>query len=61
MNRITPGPRPRLLVALLFAVLLALPAFPAAKNIAVIMSAGSKLQDVQLAELVDAAAHAPIP
>jgi hypothetical protein len=52
MNRISPGPRPRLLVALLFAVLLALPAFPAAKNIAVIMSAGSKQQDVQLAELV---------
>jgi hypothetical protein len=40
------------LVALLFAELLALPVFPAAKNIAVIMSAGSKQQDVQLAELV---------
>jgi hypothetical protein len=52
MNRITPGPRPRLLVALLFVLLLVLPAFPAAKNIAVIMSAGSKQQDVQLAELV---------
>ena len=52
MNRITPGPRPHLLVALLLALQLALPAFPAAKNIAVIMSAGSKQQDVQLAELV---------
>jgi ABC-type phosphate transport system substrate-binding protein len=36
---------------LLFAALLAVPAFPAAKNIAVIMSAGSKTADVQLAEL----------
>lgn len=47
----TPGPRSGLLAALFFAVLLALPAFPAAKNIAVIMSAGSKTTDVPLAEL----------
>jgi hypothetical protein len=38
--------------ALFLAVVLARPALPAVKNIAVIMSAGSKLQDVQLAELV---------
>ena len=48
----TPGPRSGLLAALFFAVLLALPALPAAKNIAVIMSAGSKTADVPLAELV---------
>ena len=48
----TPGPRSGLLTALFFAALLALPAFPAAKNIAVIMSAGSKTTDVPLAELV---------
>ena len=30
----------------------ALPAFPAVKNIAVVMSAGAKLQDVQLSELM---------
>jgi hypothetical protein len=41
-----------LAAALLLAVVLALPALPAVKNIAVIMAAGSKLQDVQLAELV---------
>jgi ABC-type phosphate transport system substrate-binding protein len=41
------------LTAVLFLVaLLAIPAFPAVKNIAVIMSAGSKTADVQLAELV---------
>ncbi len=48
----TPGPRSGLLAALFFAALLALPVFPAAKNIAVIMSAGSKTTDVPLAELV---------
>lgn len=48
----TPGPRSGLLAALFLAALLALPALPAAKNIAVIMSAGSKMADVPLAELV---------
>lgn len=52
MNRKSAGPRSGLTVALFLAALLALPAFPAAKNIAVIMSAGSKTADVQLAELV---------
>jgi hypothetical protein len=52
MNLKSPGPRSGLLAALFFAALLALPAFPATKNIAVIMSAGSKLQDVPLTELV---------
>lgn len=52
MNPRTSGPRLGLLAALVVAVVLALPALPASKNIAVIMSAGSKLQDVQLAELV---------
>jgi len=52
MNPRTSGPRLGLLAALFVAVVLALPALPASKNIAVIMSAGSKLQDVQLAELV---------
>jgi hypothetical protein len=47
-----PGPRSGLLAALFFAAILALPALPAAKNIAVIMSAGSKTTDVPLAELV---------
>jgi hypothetical protein len=47
-----PGPRSGLLAALFLAALLALPALPAAKNIAVIMSAGSKMADVPLAELV---------
>jgi hypothetical protein len=46
------GPRLSRAFALLFATLLALPAVPAAKNIAVVMSAGTKLQDVPLAELV---------
>src|SRR5438067_1343461 len=32
--------------------LLAFPSFPAVKNLAVIVSAGSKLQDVPLAELI---------
>ncbi len=48
----TPGPRSGLLAALFLAAVLALPALPAAKNIAVIMSAGSKTTDVPLAELV---------
>jgi hypothetical protein len=52
MNPRTSGPRLGLQAALFVAVVLALPALPASKNIAVIMSAGSKLQDVQLAELV---------
>jgi hypothetical protein len=52
MNRTTPGPRLGLWAALFSLAMWALPAFPAAKNIAVIMSAGSKLQDVQLTELV---------
>ena len=52
MNRTTPGPRLGLLAALFSLAMWALPAFPAAKNIAVVMSAGSKLQDVQLTELV---------
>jgi hypothetical protein len=56
MKSITPGPRSglsaALLLAALVATLLALPALPAAKNIAVIMSAGSKTTDVPLAELV---------
>jgi hypothetical protein len=33
-------------------LLLSLPAFPAVKTIAVVMSAGSRLQDVQLSELM---------
>jgi hypothetical protein len=52
MNRKSTGPRIGLTAALFLAALLALPAFPAAKNIAVVMSAGSKTADVQLAELV---------
>lgn len=52
MNPRTSGPRLGLWAALFLAVVLALPALPASKNIAVIMAAGSKLQDVQLAELV---------
>jgi hypothetical protein len=52
MNRKSTGPWSGLAGALFFAALLALPTFPAAKNIAVIMSAGSKTADVQLAELV---------
>ena len=50
MKRKTWGQR--LVVAASFlALLLSIPAFPAVKNIAVVMSAGSKLQDVQLSEL----------
>lgn len=52
MNGKTTGQRLCLAVALFLAVVLARPALPAVKNIAVIMAAGSKLQDVQLAELV---------
>jgi hypothetical protein len=52
MNGKTPGQRLCLMAALLLGVTLAQPALPAAKNIAVIMAAGSKLQDVQLVELV---------
>src|ERR1700730_14898393 len=37
---------------ILMMAMMALPAFPAIKNIAVIMSAGAKLQDVQLSELM---------
>lgn len=51
MKFTTWGPQLGLLAALFFAALLALPAFPAAKNIAVVMSAGSKTTDVPLAEL----------
>jgi hypothetical protein len=36
----------------LLSLLMSLPVFPAVKNIAVVMSAGAKLQDVQLSELV---------
>jgi hypothetical protein len=52
MNRKSTGPRPGLTAALILTALLAVPAFPAVKNIAVIMSAGSKTAGVQLAELV---------
>jgi hypothetical protein len=52
MDRRTPGPRLGWLAALLLGAIVVFPAFPAAKNIAVIMAAGSKVQDVQLAELV---------
>ena len=48
----TPGQRLWVVAALFLAVILARPALPAVKNIAVIMSAGSKLQDVQLSELM---------
>jgi hypothetical protein len=52
MNGKTSGRRLWVVAALCLAAILAQPARPAVKNIAVIMSAGSKLQDVQLAELV---------
>jgi hypothetical protein len=52
MNGKITGQRLCLAAALLLAGVLARPARPAVKNIAVIMAAGSKLQDVQLAELV---------
>ena len=51
MRAITAGTRSGRLAALFLAALLVVPAFPAAKNIAVIMSAGSKTADVPLAEL----------
>jgi hypothetical protein len=40
------------LLTLMLVLMMALPAFSAVKNIAVIMSAGAKLQDVQLSELM---------
>jgi len=52
MNGNITGQRLRVVAALLLAMVLGLPALPAVKNIAVIMAAGSKLQDVQLAELI---------
>jgi hypothetical protein len=52
MNGKTWGQRLGLWAALFVALMLALPSFPAVKNIAVIMSAGAKLQDVQLSELM---------
>lgn len=52
MIRKLTGLRLGLTGALFLVALLAIPAFPAVKNIAVIMSAGSKTADVQLAELV---------
>ncbi len=52
MNGKRLGSRLCFAAAVFLAVVLARPALPAVKNIAVIMSAGSKLQDVQLAELV---------
>jgi hypothetical protein len=52
MNGKTWGQRLCIVAASLLTLLLCLPARPAVKNIAVVMSAGSKLQDVQLSELV---------
>ena len=52
MIRKPTDPRSALTAILLLLALLAFPTFPAAKNIAVIMSAGSKTADVQLAELI---------
>jgi hypothetical protein len=55
MNGKTRGQRLGFVAASLLTLLtlmMALPSFPAVKNIAVIMSAGAKLQDVQLSELV---------
>ena len=52
MNRNMTGQWLRFVAALLLVMGMARPALPAVKNIAVIMAAGSKLQDVQLAELV---------
>lgn len=52
MNGKTWGQRLCFVAAAILTLLLSLPAFPAIKNIAVIMSAGAKLQDVQLSELV---------
>lgn len=47
----TKGPWLRFAGALFLAGMLALPALPAIKSLAVVMSAGSKLQDVPLADL----------
>jgi hypothetical protein len=52
MKRTTSVFRLRVAAALFVAVTLAAPAGPAVKNLAVVVSAGSKLQDVTLAELV---------
>jgi hypothetical protein len=57
MNGKTWGQRFGFAAALLFSVslltlLMSLPVLPAVKNIAVVMSAGAKLQDIQLSELV---------
>ncbi len=52
MNGKTWRQRLCFVAAAILTLLLSLPAFPAIKNIAVIMSAGAKLQDVQLSELV---------
>jgi hypothetical protein len=52
MNGKSSGQRFRFAAGLFLAAALLRPALPAAKNIAVITSAGSKLQDIQLSELV---------
>jgi hypothetical protein len=52
MNGKIRGQRFGLVAASILTLLLSLPAFPAIKNIAVVMSAGSRLQDVQLSELM---------
>ncbi len=52
MNGKTWGQRLGFLAALFLILMMALPSLPAVKNIAVIMSAGAKLQDVQLSELM---------
>jgi hypothetical protein len=52
MNGKTLGQRFCFAAASLLTLLLSLPAFPAVKTIAVVMSAGSRLQDVQLSELM---------
>jgi hypothetical protein len=52
MNGKTLGPRLCFLAALLLVLLLSVPALPAVKNIAVVMSASAKIQDVQLSELM---------
>jgi hypothetical protein len=52
MNGKARSQRLCVVVALFAAAVLALPAVPAGKSLAVVMAAGSKLQDVPLAELV---------
>jgi hypothetical protein len=52
MNGKIRGQRLLFAAASIVTLLVAMPARPAIKNIAVIMSAGAKLQDVQLSELV---------